>query len=371
VKEVWDSFNAGHPIRVPIIFGFNARYFLLNKDSNPRGVTFRDYVEDPDVMFETQLKFWHWLRHNVPQDAEMGIPEGGWTLSIDFQNIYEAAWFGCPVAYLDEQVPDTVPLLTEDKKNILFDKGLPDPFSGIMEKNLSYYEYFNKRAKGFTFSGRPVTSVIPAAVGTDGPLTIAANLRGATELFMDFYEDPEFVHKLLDYVTEGTIQRIRAWWKLIGRPERIDNWSFADDSVQNISVEMYREFVMPYHRRLINALGGKGPYRIHLCGDASRHFLTLKNELDIGAFDTGFPIDLGEMRRLLGAEVRLEGGPSVNLLLNGTPEMVRAEVKRILTSGVMEGGNFIMREANNIAPYTPLENLLAMYESGKQWGGYN
>lgn len=370
VKEVWDSFYARHPVRVPIIFGFNSRFFLLNRDANPCGATFREFIENPDLMFELQLTFAYWLRHNVLQDAEMGIPDNGWQISIDFQNFYEAAWFGCPIEYFDEQVPDTTPILTDDKKHMLFDKGLPEPFGGLMQKNLEYYEHFQRKAKDFTFYGRPVTTIVPAAVGTDGPLTIAANLRGATELFMDFYEDPEYVHRLLDFITEATIHRIKAWWKLIGRPERMDNWSFADDSIQNISAEMYREFVMPYHRKLLAALGGKGPYHIHLCGDASRHFLTLKNELNIWSFDTGFPINLGEMRRELGPEVRLQGGPNINLLLNATPDEVRAEVKRILSSGVMEGGNFIMREANNMAPYTPLENLQAMYEAGKEWGRY-
>jgi len=370
VKEVWDRFNARCPIRVPIMFGFNTRYYILNREANPHGVSFKEYTENPDVMFDMQLTFAHWLRHNVLQDAELGIPENGWQVNIDFQNFYEAAWLGCPIEYFADQVPDTVPVLTDDKKNMLFDRGLPDPFSGLMEKNLVYYEYFKKKAKDFTFYGKPVTTVVPAALGTDGPLTVAANLRGATELFMDFYEDPDYVHQLLDYITEATIQRLKAWWKLVGWAEKIDYWSFADDSIQNISVEMYRDFVMPYHRKLINTLGGKGPYRIHLCGDASRHFLTLKNELNIWSFDTGFPIDLGEMRRVLGPEVRLEGGPDINLLLNGTPQQVRDEVKRILSSGVMEGGNFILREGNNMAPYTPLENIEAMYEAGKEWGRY-
>src|SRR5581483_2935932 len=40
------------------------------------------------------------------------------------------------------------------------------------------------------------------------------------------------------------------------------------------------------------------------------------------------------------------------------------ETRRILQSGVLEGGLFILREGNNLAPGTPLENIEAMYPTG-------
>jgi uroporphyrinogen-III decarboxylase len=49
---------------------------------------------------------------------------------------------------------------------------------------------------------------------------------------------------------------------------------------------------------------------------------------------------------------------------------VREETIRILQSGVMEGGKFILREGNNLAPSTPLENLWTMYDTGKEYGQY-
>lgn len=58
------------------------------------------------------------------------------------------------------------------------------------------------------------------------------------------------------------------------------------------------------------------------------------------------------------------------VLRYGTPAQVRQETLRILRSGVMEGGKFILREGNNLAPGTPLENLHAMYETAKEAGRY-
>ena len=36
----------------------------------------------------------------------------------------------------------------------------------------------------------------------------------------------------------------------------------------------------------------------------------------------------------------------------------------------MEGKRFIMREANNLAPLTPVENIKTMYEAAKIYGRY-
>jgi len=53
------------------------------------------------------------------------------------------------------------------------------------------------------------------------------------------------------------------------------------------------------------------------------------------------------------------------LLRDGTPEEVRGETLRILESGVLEGGKFILREGNNLAPHTPFDNLNAMYQTAR------
>jgi uroporphyrinogen-III decarboxylase len=107
--------------------------------------------------------------------------------------------------------------------------------------------------------------------------------------------------------------------------------------------------------------------KIHACGDATRHFRTLRDKLGVYEFDTGFPIDWGELRRELGPEVTIWGGPSIMVLKDGRPEEVQAEASRILNSGICAGGRFVLREGNNLAPGTPLANLAAMYETARAW----
>ena len=58
------------------------------------------------------------------------------------------------------------------------------------------------------------------------------------------------------------------------------------------------------------------------------------------------------------------------LVKDDSPEAIRKEVKRICGSGIMEGGRFVLIAANNLAPCTPIENIEAMYEAGKEFGRY-
>ncbi|MSR64184.1 MAG: hypothetical protein EXS18_00185 [Verrucomicrobiae bacterium] len=109
---------------------------------------------------------------------------------------------------------------------------------------------------------------------------------------------------------------------------------------------------------------------IHLCGDATRHFKTLRDELRIVGIDTGFPVDFARLRRELGPNDRIQGGPHIEFLRTATPQEVREEVRRILQSGVLEGRLFVLREGNNLAPHTPIENTEALYRAGREFGAF-
>lgn len=368
--DVWEAYHAGRPIRVPMVLGVNPRYLICEKGANSLGVDFKTYSEDPDTMFHAQLQFSHWIRHNLPQDAEMGVPEK-WTVYVDFQNYYEAAWFGCPIEYRDDQVPDAAPVYADCPEKLL-DKGLPDPFSGIMARSLEYHERMKALAEQETFYDRPIVAQTPwTGMGTDGPMTVACNLFTARVVCEMMAAEPERLHRLLDFITTATIERVAAWKKRFDVAFPHDGYGIADDSIALISVRAYREYVLPYHRRLFDTFGTQKGRGIHLCGDATRHFRTIRDELNVVSFDTGYPVDFTALRRDLGPDIQILGGPSAPFLVEATPDAVREETLRVLRSGVLEGGKFILREGNNLSPGTPVENIEAMYETVRKYGRYD
>ncbi len=368
VRQVWQTYRERNPVRVPMILGTNTRYFMFNPAANPQGLTFKAYTDDPDVMFDAQLSFKRWSRFNLLQDAELGEPDA-WEITVDFQNFYEAGWFGCPIEFMDDQVPDTHPAF-EDRPEAITDNGLPDPFGGLLAKGLTYYQHFKARAASETYLGKPIKIRVPVfGTETDGPFTVACNLCSPSTICMMMIEEPEKLRELLAFITDANIARVKAWRKLAGVPETPVG-GIADDSIALISLPMYVEHVLPHHQRYCDALFAPKNRTMHLCGDATRHFVCIRDELNVRTFDTGFPFDFRKMRTELGPDVQINGGPHVELLVSGSPQMVRAETERILRSGIMEGGRFVLREGNNLAPDTPVENTEMMYATCRSVGRF-
>lgn len=369
VKEIWSAYNSGKPVRVPIYFNTNPRMIILDPKLNTDGFTFKDYFESPEVMAKVQLKYVKWVRFNVPQDREMGYPEDHWGgCWVDFQNSYEALYFGCRLFYWEASHACTEPVL-KDNKEFLKDIS-PEPKDNLFfKKALDYYKYFLSISKEL-FEGIPVGKPQIPLLGTDGPFTVAAQIRGTTQLCIDIYEDPDFVHRLLSFITDATIRRITYIMDRFGIEHPAQSWSFADDSIELISEEVYRDFVLPYHKKLVSTFSLGGPNAIHLCGKASHHFLTIKEKLNVMDFETGYPTNLGKMRKILGPKVTLRGNINPILLKDGPVEEIREEVMRVLQSGVMEGGRFLLCEGSNVAPATPIEHMKTMYEIGKRHGRY-
>lgn len=370
VCALWEAFYRGEAYRVPMILGFSTRYFMLLPETNPRGVSYREYCGDPELMLRMQLEFEYYKAVHILSDREMGVPAEGWETTIDFQNVYDAGWLGSPIRYEDGNVPATDPFLHDDNKQELFYKGIPDPFSGLLGTTREYYERMQPRLKDMTYRGAPVRSFYPHhTLGTDGPFTVACDIRGATEFCTDIYEDPDYAAQLLSFVTDAMIAKIKAWRRYLGLPERSDTFFFADDSIALLSGAMYEELVLPMHQKLVQALTTEGAkISIHLCGDATRHFKTLADKLGVVSFDTGFPVAHGDLVFQLGPGIVIQGGPHVELLRTGTAEAVAAEAKRILLEVKDKTRRFVLRDANNVAPGTPLENLRAMYDACREWG---
>lgn len=369
-RALWTAFQNNTHARVPVRLNTNPRVLMLNPVWNTRGISYEAYMTGPEVMARAVLEWQYWVRFLMPGDHEKGLP-AHWTVHVDFQNFYDAAWFGLQVAYRAGQVPDTEPLLDDGHKHMLFDRGLPDPFEGEWaQRALEYLELFRrKRDAGWTFLGRPVNVLEWAPFcQSDGVFTVAASLRGAGALCMDLLADPDYARDLLAFVHEGLVKRIAAWRNEVGAPVPCGAFWAADDAVQLLSLEQYREFVLPLHRAYYAAFATEQGRGMHLCGNAQRHFETIHRELGVTAFDTGFPLDFAAFRRTLGPEVLLCGGPPVSFFLDEDPAPIVAETRRILESGVLDGGRMVLQEGNNLAPDARLETCAAFYEAGKQYG---
>ncbi|MBQ9357931.1 MAG: hypothetical protein IJT95_00095 [Abditibacteriota bacterium] len=367
VRTVWEAYHAGRPVRVPMILGVNPRIIMGDPSVNTRRYSFRDYFEDPQTLLECQLLMQYYSRHRLFCDQEMGVPSA-WPVFIDLMNIHECSWLGGEVVFPPGQVPFCGPFLTEDNKRSIFDRGIPEVFSGIYARVAEFREYIENKAETFEYMGSPVFISGCTGMGTDGPLTVCCDIRGAGEFLTDLGADTGYALELLDFVTEAIIRHLKAFRTyMFGDNAHLPVMGFADDSVQLISQRTYTELILPFHKRIVDALRYDSPVvSMHVCGDAQRHHKAMVEELGIGSIDTGFPMDFAAERSLVGDECEILGGPSVPFLEAHTPEEVYRHTRDILTSGIADSGRFILREGNNLPPTVPVENTYAMYRACRE-----
>jgi len=269
---------------------------------------------------------------------------------MGLQNCEESAWFGCKIEYPEGDMPFMQPIFQKDKKK-LYEMTIPNPLSGnIMKMVMEQYEHLEEKRKKTDFEGKPVGATGLPLMGTDGPLTVACDLRGVSEVATDFYENPEFLRDLLSFIVDAEIVRIKKIKEFMKQEIKVQCWGFADDSIELISTEMYKDFVLPFHKKLLAEFSMGGPNSIHLCGKVQRHLKFLSEELNIKTFDLGFPTDMGKARQDVGEDVTLVGNIPSHLLKSGPEQAIRNEVNKLCESGVMKGGRFILQDGNNCAP---------------------
>lgn len=187
----------------------------------------------------------------------------------------------------------------------------------------------------------------------EGPCAEGADLRGINQLMLDFLDDPEFVHRLFDFNVRSGLRfaeaQLRAGADLIG---------IGDAAASLVGPVIYREFVFPYEKRLveeIHALGGG--VRLHICGNISRSLHDV-GRLDCDIVDLDFMVPMNQAREEMPPGQILAGNiDPVQVLRNGSPETVFEAVAQCHRKA---GTGFIVAAGCEIPRDTPEDNIHAM-----------
>jgi len=200
-----------------------------------------------------------------------------------------------------------------------------------------------------------------AAVGEEVFAPLQYMRAGLQNMVLDFYDQPELVHRLADIAAS---YHIRLYEILIGLG--VDIIFLGDDYTAKtgpmISPEHFREFLLPAFTRVVRAIKKAGGFVIkHTDGDCWK-LLPMMREAGVdmfGPLESPY-MDLAKVRDTLDAGVM--GNISVDLLGRGTPEEVR-HVADDLIKSVGSGGRFILSSGNSISSAVRPENFTAMRES--------
>jgi uroporphyrinogen decarboxylase len=205
----------------------------------------------------------------------------------------------------------------------------------------------------------PIVAFVPA------PFTTALHLVAGEEFLLatSLHAPPaerEQAHQLLDQVTLATIAFLLEVLNHSALPLLVD--PLASGSV--ISPRAYREFALPYERRLIEFLHRYDlDVTLHICGDTTPMLPLLKETgADLVSLDR---VDLDMARRALGDTLRLVGNYDTSRLLLDSPEQVEQEVHRMVESSSGSPKGYVAATGCEVPFRTPPENVRAFVRGAK------
>src|SRR5690606_15080476 len=191
-----------------------------------------------------------------------------------------------------------------------------------------------------------------------GPLNIASFLLGTTELMMGFMMDPENSHKLLETITQFTIDWLQYQKEVFPSIEGI---LVLDDIVGFIGDDECKEFAVPYIKRIFEAFNSKlNFFHNDAQGLISTPYL---KEMGVHLFNFSFEHSMQEIRQLAGPEVALIGNlPPRDVLAAGTPEQVKKETVKMVRE-FNDNTRVIWSCGGGMPPDVPSENIRAFADT--------
>lgn len=200
---------------------------------------------------------------------------------------------------------------------------------------------------------------------------VVADFFGMENYFVKMYTDPAVVEAVTEHVVQFYLEANRRYFAAVGQD--MDAYFFGNDFGTQldllISPALFRRFVMPYFAQFTELAKGHG-YKVvlHSCGAIER---TIPLLIDAGvdglhplqALAKGMDAE-NLARKYRGKLVFIGGVDTQQLLPFGTPEQVRAEVRRLKA---ILGPQYVVSPSHEaLLPNVSVANLLAMAETARE-----
>ncbi len=229
-------------------------------------------------------------------------------------------------------------------------------------------------------------SRVRAELGEDGlvmatigdPAYLAADLMSFQDYLMWAFAETDHFARTVEIVAERVMENLRRqldccvldFYRIVG-PEYF--------TPPYLPPEMFRRFVVPHVTEMVHLIHARGSkVRLH-CHGKIRHVLDMILETGCDGIDPCEPppdgdIELDEVKRRCQARgVSVWGNVELNLLEQGTPEEIRAEVRRIMDQAKAGGGFVLTSTASPInIPLSPQteENYKVLINTALELGRY-
>jgi len=203
------------------------------------------------------------------------------------------------------------------------------------------------------------------------------DLFGMETIFFKMYDEPELVDLVARRVVDFYHEASRRIFDAAG--SAIDIFFIGNDFGSQrgplVDEATFRRFLLPPLERLIR-LGHDYdlPVMLHCCGGIAE-LLPVLIEVELDAIHALQPccesMSPSQLKSEFGDRIVLNGGiDSHHVLIEGTVDDVRRATREVLET-MMPGGGFIAGASHDtILEETPVENVVAMFETIRQYGSY-
>jgi uroporphyrinogen decarboxylase len=210
------------------------------------------------------------------------------------------------------------------------------------------------------------------------PLERAFAMQGMDTFLMNLALHPDFAEALLWRIEELCKVLMGHFLDALG--DNVDIIKIGDDlGTQEsllMSPDMYRRILKPIHADYIRFIRERTSAKVffHTDGDV---FPLIDDLVEIGV-DILNPIqttagkmsDLEQLKTRWGDRLTFCGGVDTHRILpTGTPDEVRAEVRRVIEI-LGPGGGYMVSSVHTVMDDVPAENILAMVDAVEEYGTY-
>jgi uroporphyrinogen decarboxylase len=277
-------------------------------------------------------------------------------IMIDFDTTLMAGSIGVPVDYPDHE-PARIP------------KGLISSWDQFYELQDDIDLSKNKRVQIWLETCRLIKAHFGNEVFVRGncdqaPFSTASMVRGAQEWLIDLMAPCDEVAKLLEYCTKVSVQFID-----LMAETGVDMVSNGDSPAgpEMISPEMFREFALPYEKKLVEAAHRHNlPYVNHICGNTD---LILEDMLKSGTdgLELDYKTDIRLILKHLGDKKLFIGNidPSGVLAL-GSKKLVQTKTMELLEV-YKSSPRLVVNAGCAIPPNTPSENIKELVDTVRNY----
>jgi uroporphyrinogen decarboxylase len=204
----------------------------------------------------------------------------------------------------------------------------------------------------------------------------AIDLMDFDGLIYRMYDSPELVDAVMTRTADyylGVSQRI---FEASG--DAIDVFFIGNDfgaqTGPMISPKLFRRFILPHLKRLTDLGHEHGKIVLLHCDGSIRALIPDLIAIGVDGLQSVQPLcygmELGHLKTDFGRQIAFMGGIDTQLLIEGSAEEARQLTLSVLRT-MMPGGGYIASPSHDyLLPETPVENVIIMYETIKQYGAY-